>query len=158
AFLLASGSAPATIDYYVNVSGDAHNAGVHPGVCQTSSMNFICTLRAAVEAAATVARLPGEDVVIHLIAAYSPYTLSIAETLTVPNLTTVMGAGAATTIVDANHLARAFTVGGSSNVTLSELTIRNGTVAAFGGCVYTDGELMIEDSILEYCSGTAGGG
>ena len=157
AVLIAAPNARATIDFYVNSSGDA-SAGGAPGVCQTTPMNSVCTLRAAVEAATAVMRQPGEEVVIHVPS--NTYTFTIAHSVDVSGFTTILGAGAATTIVDANHLSRAFLVKSGSVAKISGLAIRNG-VGITGGCVaqnISGSVLTIEDSIVEYCSATGQGG
>ncbi len=75
---------------------------------------------------------------------------------------TIEGAGADRTFVNANDIDRVFHILGSTNVTISGLSIRNGTVAGAGGGVLNAGTLtlndvIVSDNITSGASGTGGG-
>jgi hypothetical protein len=60
---------------------------------------------------------------------------------------TVIGSGAATTIVDGGGVGAVLTISGAAKVSLSGLTIRHGR-APNGGGIYNNGELTINNSIV----------
>jgi hypothetical protein len=81
------------------------------------------------------------------------------ETLTINISLKVIGSSAATTIVDGGHAAAVFTISAATaNVTLSNLTIRNGSGGTAGGGVINDGALTINSSSISGNGGGAGGG
>jgi hypothetical protein len=180
--MLAIAPVGATITFTVNSHDDAPIGG-EPGVCQTARAppyNTTCTLRAAMQAAATVSRQAGEEVVIRLPG--SPGGVP-AYTLTIPPVmsdysgangslyvnsggpTTIQGDGAATTVIDANHLASAFVIGYQTALfKLSGVTVRNGNASGSGGGINnglfgSGGTVIVERSDIQYCdAGSAGGG
>jgi hypothetical protein len=60
----------------------------------------------------------------------------------------LIGAGAATTIVDANQLSRVFEIAAGRGVTMSGLTVRNGYGVEFGGGIFNRGSLTLTMSIV----------
>ena len=101
------------------------------------------------------------------------YTLSIAGTgedaaatgdLDITDDLTISGAGAATTIIDADSLDNVLQViGGSTVVTITGVTIRNGnsggTYGMDGGGIQSEGSLTLDGVIVENnSSGDKGGG
>src|SRR5205807_4928167 len=99
-----------------------------------------CSLREAIRAANTdtaVDTCPAGNGADTIVLPHGIYTLSIAGTgenaslsgdLDVTKSLTIQGAGASTTIVDANHIDRVFEVIGAANTsTLAGMTVRNGS-------------------------------
>jgi hypothetical protein len=87
------------------------------------------------------------------------------ENLSVPFSLKIVGAGSATTVVDARHLASAFLIThNGSAVTLSGMTMRNGGGRGDGGGIYncfttlTVVDSIIEDSSVRPGNGSAGFG
>jgi CSLREA domain-containing protein len=157
--------APA-VTFHVN-STDDHPDDIFNGVCADSSGK--CTLRAAIMEANLGG--PSANYVIELPA--GTYTLtrgvSIPDDhsngdLDVSVLVTILGSGAKTTIVDANHLDRAFKVTKTGNLLLSELTIRNGLASSAGGRQYGGGAilnhafLILQSCVLDSNTSPEGGG
>jgi uncharacterized repeat protein (TIGR01451 family) len=93
------------------------------------------------------------------------YTLALGQ-ITVAKAISIVGAGAATTIIDANHSSRVFNVTSAGTVTISGVTITNGTVAigstsaAGGGGVLASGAgtLTLAGDVLSGNTVTGGGG
>ena len=130
------------VTFTVDTTIDAVDANPGDGVCADSAGN--CTLRAAIMEAnavpgAAAITLPG-----------GTYTLSIplvgsgagfitdenaAETgdLDITDDLTISGAGADTTIVDGGALDRVFHIMAESTVSISGVTIQNGTSSTGGG-------------------------
>jgi CSLREA domain-containing protein len=149
--------------FTVNSTLDATDAVQGDGACATSSGT--CTLRAAVQEANA---LPGSDV-ISLPA--GTYTLTIPGRLETNSATgdlnvntdmTINGAGAATTIVDANGLDRVFRGGGQTgSLVMSDLTVQrgnSGTGNTFGGCIYAEKGLSLTRVVVKNCESGSGGG
>src|SRR5512142_1870390 len=106
----------------------------------------VCTLRAAVLAANTS---PAADTIV---LPAGTYTLTIPgrnenaaatgdlDIVIAGGPLTISGAGAATTIIDANQIDRAFDVIAQSPVVISDVTIQHGnTAGAVGGGILTGG-------------------
>jgi CSLREA domain-containing protein len=155
-------TAPGT--FVVNSVIDNADAAPGDGVCATSAGD--CTLRAAVQEsnALTGARaitLPAGTYV--LTVAGREETSGAAGDL---NLTsnaadiTINGAGAATTIIDANRIDRAFKVNGGA-LTLADLAVQNGVVSMNtpGGCLLmSSGRLTLLRTTIRGCEAGDGGG
>jgi hypothetical protein len=73
---------------------------------------------------------------------------------------TIVGAGAATTIIDGNALDRVFIVGLSRDAQISGVTIRNGSTSGNGGGIYNAGALTVLDAVINgnNHAGDRGGG
>jgi hypothetical protein len=150
---LSLSSAAAAPTFTVNSVVDAvASAPFDNGVCQTASGNSVCTLRAAIMKAN---HFPGGGVTI--IVPTGTYGLTITPNETDDELTgdlnvtasmTIQGAGAATTIVDANQIDRAIHVGSTATITISGLTIKNGSNTGPGGGILNDGVLTLTNSIV----------
>ena len=119
-----------------------------------------CSLREAIIAAN---QHPGSDVVI---VPAGIYTLTLdgdeedaaAGDLDIRDAVTVAGMDATATVIDANHLDRAFHIHLGAHVYLSGLTIRNGRRDA-GGAIYNEGSaLVLQDCNLEGNSARLMGG
>ncbi len=150
--------------FTVDSTGDAVDASPGDGSCADAGGK--CTLRAAVQetnASSSVAQtitLPA-----------GTYTLSVggigegaAATgdLDVTSTLTIVGAGQSTTIIDGGALDRIFEVISGGNLSISGVTIRNGSVPStstdFGGGIANRGTLTLTDSTVSGSSGGSGGG
>jgi|ERR1700674_474476 len=85
------------------------------------------------------------------------------ENITIGFSLKVIGAGAATTIIDGGGVSRVVTISAANaHVTLSKLTIRNGGTPSFGGGIYNIGTLTINNSAvsgnLAFAQNVAAGG
>jgi CSLREA domain-containing protein len=157
--------ASAAIEFTVNSTLDGVDDNPGNGICHT--IDGTCTLRAAVMEAN---RAPNAGATILLPASVDPYTLQIFPTPTNGeesgdlNLTspasgnpviTVKGAGAASTIIDANGIDRVFNVEANRTVAISGLTLRNGdtlgdatTDPSKGGAILSRGNVTLTDCII----------
>jgi CSLREA domain-containing protein/uncharacterized repeat protein (TIGR01451 family) len=155
----------ATTTFTVNKTSDTVTEACLPG--------SPCTLREAIEGADAAG---GTSTII---VPAGTYTLTIpstgADDPTTGDLdiddgaqVTIKGAGVGATIIDANYLDRAFTVQSGSSLTLSGMTIENGSPSSTssgdgnGGAVYADGPLSlsgvtVENSSSEGSSSSGGG-
>ena len=137
-------AAPAATTYVVNNPTDL--PGVPPltdGHCAAS--NRKCTLRAAVMEANHTPRSAT------IILPAGTYSLTIPASgpddettgdLNISTTVSIQGAGASSTIIDANGgttLDRAFSVGTGAALSLSGVTIRGGAAAVNGGGIYNVG-------------------
>ena len=134
--------------FNVNSLLDVVDALPGDGICRTAPNNTVCTLRAALMEANS---LPGADTI--NLQANSTYTLELAGTdnaslngdLDVRDSVTILGAGAASTIIDGNGLVvgdRVMTVCRCINDCTTETgTCPNGTdiVATISGVGFTHG-------------------
>ena len=139
ALLLALAPIASATTWYVNgVSGsDSHN-------CLTSS-TACKTIGHAISRAAS-----GDTIRV----AAAIYT----ENLTIGKSLTILGAGAPTTIMDGGGVGSVATISNTSaQVSLSEVTIRNGT-ARSGGGISNAGSLSIVNSIVAGNSASCSGG
>jgi len=153
-------SAPASGDtFIVDTTADTNDA----------ECDLDCSLREAIQLAN---QNPGPDVVV--VPAGDPYVLTIpgrfedvAETgdLDIYGELTVVGDGAATTIVDGGALDRVFDVRGGAAVTFTGLTIRNGDTGTsqaenFGGGIYAENaeSLTVRNSVITGCRVQNSGG
>jgi uncharacterized repeat protein (TIGR01451 family) len=82
---------------------------------------------------------------------------------------TITGQGAGATIIDANHIDRAFAVQSGAGLSVSGVTIANGsqndaapsdlsTSPSYGGAFYNDGALSVNNCVLTNNSAYSGGG
>jgi hypothetical protein len=119
--------------YNVTTSAvDAPDAVIN-GVCETAVGNGVCTLRAAVMEANLGPNLSAEQVTINLPAGTYLFTRGISNPddhsngdLNVQTNVRIVGSGTAVTVIDANHLDRAFAVAATGSLTLSDLTVQGG--------------------------------
>jgi uncharacterized repeat protein (TIGR01451 family) len=169
--LPATGLAATT--YNVDTQSDTN--AVNPAVsCQDSSGH--CSLRSSIEAA----NVNGGAAVINV--PPGTYTLTgpggggqgtSGELLLTASPITIAGAGASSTIVDANFLDRAFEGQGGPDVTITGLTIKNGRPGgignvtscpsspepeADGGAILTNGTLTLTNDKLTNNIVSGGGG
>ncbi len=158
-------AAPADTIFTVDTTADLIDENTANGTCLPGS----CSLRAAIMQADVIA---GPDVTI--IVPSGIYTLTRPRDSTdgpdngdLNLLTqagdsrtiTLLGAGAASTIIDANTIDRVLSVGSNSTATLSGFTLRNGKrLDGSGGGVVISGTLTISDSVIEDNQTNAAGG
>lgn len=154
----AAPSTPTT--FTVNTTADAAAAQPFGGQCVTVSGE--CSVRAAVQAANA---RPGSTIVIpagryvltvapNLLNTQGPFVDPTAGDLNITAATTIVGAGAEDTIIDANKIDRVFMI--TADATISGLTATNGEVReheiAFyetgGGAILNSGHLKLDHVIL----------
>ncbi len=133
AALFLSRAAPgrAGADFAVNSSADAVDASPGDGQCATAG--GVCTLRAAIQetnalAGADTINLPSGVYTLTLTGANED--LAATGDLDIRDDLTIVGAGAASTIVDGNNSDRVFDIrhNGNNEVSISGVTIRHGFV------------------------------
>ncbi len=161
-------SASAAVVFTVNSTLDQVDDNPTDGVCHTAANT--CTLRAAIMSAN---RASGAGATIVLPA--GTYTLVIPATLAdgddngdlnlsvpagyAPGPTTITGAGAAVTIIDANGIDRVLSVAADRTGTISGVTLRNGAGSLHGGGIVNAGTLTVNNSVVSSNSaGDSGGG
>src|SRR5438552_2553079 len=153
--LLAVAPAAAAM-FTVNDTADAVDAAPGDGTCATAGAR--CTLRAAIQEANAHT---GPDTIM---VPAGTYLLTIAgrgedaaatgDLDITDDVTTITGAGAASTILDGNGIDRIFEIANpAAVVAISSLTIRNGDPGpvpgdADGGGVYNQGTLTLTDVIV----------
>jgi CSLREA domain-containing protein len=156
--------ASADVTFHVNSTED-HVDDISDGVCADAFGK--CTLRAAI----MEANLGGAGPYTIVLPA-GTYTFTRGVTnpddhsngdLDVSVHVTINGAGAATTVIDANHLDRAFKVSPTGYLELYGLTIRNGqppSVArpADGGAIVAHGNLILDRCVLDSNTSSTYGG
>ena len=165
----AIGIAHADALFSVDTLADQVDDDVGDGQCHTSANR--CSLRAAImqanhlgEPGLTIIQLPagtytltrapsgtnGED----------NGDLNLAAPAAAGQTLSLIGAGAASTIIDANHLDRVLAIETGRTARISGVTIRNGTRAgnSLGGGIFNRGSLTITDSVIEGNRADEGGG
>jgi hypothetical protein len=164
---LAAPSALAIRTFTVDSTADLPDTNPISGTCHTTADT--CTLRAAV----MQANRGGADSLIVVPA--GTYTLAIHATvadgeadgdlnLTTPTspgsaVITIAGAGAGTTIIDADQIDRVLHVHPNRSATISGVTIRNGLVlGGSGGGILNEGLLAVSDAIIVDNHAQDGGG
>src|SRR5438132_9965927 len=163
--LLAVAPAAAAM-FTVNDTADAVDAAPGDGTCATAGAR--CTLRAAIQEANAHT---GPDTIM---VPAGTYLLTIAgrgedaaatgDLDITDDVTTITGAGAASTILDGNGIDRIFEIANpAAVVAISFLTIRNGDPGpvagdADGGGVYNQGTLTLTDVVVANNTSAGGGG
>ena len=158
-------AAPSAVTFTVDTTLDLIDPDTSDGVCPVGS----CSLRAAIMQANVIT---GPGVTINLPS--GTYTLTRPPAgangdnngdlnlMAPPSgnpVISIVGAGAASTIIDANKIDRVFSVASGRTATLSGVTIRNGfRLGASGGGVFNGGNLTISDSVIEGNQTDAAGG
>jgi hypothetical protein len=143
--MLAMFAAPlAAVTFTVNSNLDLPDDLTSPGTCHTAAGK--CTLRAAVmqanrtSGAGATIMLPADTYTLTIPAAGADGETNGDLNLTTPAsgnpVITIIGAGAATTIIDANQLDRVLHVHSERTASISGVTLRNGFVS--GGIHPTD--------------------
>ena len=156
AFLSASAQAAA---FTVNSSFDVSDANPGNGVCETAPGNGVCTLRAAIQEANHTAS-GGATIILPALLPGGFYTLQIPTSgsddettgdLNITNSMDIIGAGAASTIIDGNRSvtnARVFRIGSGVSVRISGVTVRNGQPHGNGGGILNLGRLTLTNSAV----------
>jgi CSLREA domain-containing protein len=166
AALLVSPMPTSAADFTVDTTADALDAVPGDGTCATASGG--CTLRAAIQ---ETNALPGADT-ITLPAGTYLLTLGSGDAdangdLDVSDALSIAGAGAATTIVDANHASRVFDVQMPPSLpfALSGITVQNGDAAALpsegpfgGGIMSLSAPVSVTDCLVTGNHSLIGGG
>jgi CSLREA domain-containing protein len=158
--------AAAEVVFTVNSLADQIDDDTSDGICHTAAGT--CTLRAAVMSAN---KASGAGAKIMLPAGL--YTLARPATgvdgddsgdlnLTAPAsgtpVITIVGAGAAVTIIDANQIDRVLNVAANRTASISGITLRNGVATQLGGGIYNGGSLTVTDSVISGNSAIERGG
>ncbi len=161
-FHLGSSAAPTAV-FTVNSTADATDAVPGNGICETAPGNGICTLRAAIRESNALA---GADEIILPAGTYLLTIPGVNENnaatgdLDITGPLTISGAGAATTIIDANGLDRVLDIQAQGSLSLQGVTVRGGFVTggSGGGINMLNGNLTVTDSVVTQNSSNAGGG
>jgi CSLREA domain-containing protein len=147
--------------FVVNSTLDALDNNRGDGICATAGA--VCTLRAAIQEAnaltgARVITLPAGTYTFTLAGRDETSAASGDLNIASGKDITINGGGAASTIIDANGLDRAFQSFGGQ-LTLNDVTVRNGNSAtSFGGCFYMSASLTLNRVVVTGCnSGTNSG-
>jgi hypothetical protein len=149
----------ATPTFTVDSTLDQIDDDTSDGVCHTAANT--CTLRAATMQANKITGV-GVTIVVPSGTYILTRPISGADgddngdlNLTTPiagssPVINIVGAGAASTIIDANQIDHVLSVGRSRTATISGVTIRNGySVGAYAGGISNLGKLTITDSVIE---------
>ncbi len=159
-------AAPSAVTFTVDTTLDLIDGDTSDGVCPADS----CSLRAAIMQANRIS-VPGGVTIILPEGAYTltrPQTsgdpeyngdLNLAQPVAGNPVIAIVGAGAATTIIDANQISRVLHVHLGRTATLSGVTIRNGYVPepGFGGGIWNEGVLTVDESTFQENSAFDGG-
>lgn len=135
--------------FTVNAFVDSQDAARGNGIAMDSSGRT--TLRAAIQEANA---LPTPDTIIlpagtiRLMRAGASEDLALTGDLDILDSVNIVGAGANSTFIDGNDLDRIFEIMPGARVSISNVTIRNGT-AINAGAVLNSGALTITDSVIE---------
>ncbi len=164
--MLAAPTAQAAISFTVDTVADLVDDDVSDGVCHTSANS--CSLRAAIMQANKISG-PGATIILPagIYTLIRPATVADGDDNGDLNLTTpatgdpvitISGAGAATTVIDANQIDRVLTVDPNRIANISGVTVRNGSMPNHlsGGGIYNGGKLTISHCTIS--GNTAGRG
>jgi CSLREA domain-containing protein len=148
--------------FVVDNTGDAPDTTPGDGLCAAGAIKGTpCTLRAAIM---ETNALCGPDTIVLPAGAYQLTIPGIAEDgaargdLDVRDTLTILGDGAATTIIDARGLDRVLDVSGSIVVQISDVTISNGSVANLGGGISNRATLVLTRTTVRSNRASEGGG
>jgi hypothetical protein len=156
-------AAPAAPTFIVNNSFDepADLSDIDYSVCRTATFNTTCTLRAAIMKAN---RYAGGGVTINIPS--GAYTLTQVPSgendetngdLIITQTVTIVGVGAAKSIIDGGSVDRVFRIQPGITVTMTDLTIRHGRVqygfpiSSYlndGGGIYNQGSLILKRTAI----------
>ena len=165
--VLAAPAAKAAISFSVDTVADLLDDDTSDGVCHTSANS--CSLRAAIMQANKIGG-PGATIVLPagIYTLVRPATVADGDDNGDLNLTTpvsgapviaISGAGATTTIIDANQIDRVLSVATGRTANISGVTLRNGAVPGTrGGGISNQGTLTLSHSTVSGNSGANFGG
>jgi hypothetical protein len=162
--VVAALAAPAAlgVTFLVNSTLDQPDDLTRPGVCHTAAGT--CTLRAAVMQANRASAFA------QIAIPAGVYKLTIApigsdaedsgdlDFTGGASAILVYGADRNATIIDGNHIDRVFHIHAGRQVTLTNLTIRNGLSAGLGGGAQNDGTLILNAVTISGNQANEGGG
>ena len=171
----ATGSVHADVSFNVNTTLDLIDDNTNDGVCHTTGNT--CSLRAAIMQANhwsnpefTIINLPAGIYLLTIPIPSSGFdneasgNLNLTAPLTVDQRIVIVGAAAATTIIDGNRaggtqLTGVFDIAAGRFATITRVTIRNGNHLFSGGAIANHGTLALANSVLEANHArTSGGG
>ncbi|MDK3155472.1 DUF4347 domain-containing protein, partial [Kamptonema cortianum] len=132
----------------------------------TTANDGLVTLREAILAANSNSTTDlgdtgtGNDTIIFEIPGIAPYTLTLASSINITSNIQINGLGEDNLIISGNNATQIFNIGNNSTVTLRDLTLANGNIAAgFGGAINNSGNLtLINSTIRDSAAGLGGGG
>ena len=142
--------------FTVNNISDTHDAKPGDGICAIPNSKNVCTLRAAIDEVNALAAKGQHTISVPA----NTYLLFLGE-LKVKAEVDIVGAGAATTIVDGQKASRIFQIEKPAIVRVIAMTVRNGNsgVTNFGGGIFNSGKLTLKDSVVsDNVAGNDGGG
>ena len=149
--------------FNVNSSADLTDAVIGDGRCETVPSGNQCTLRAAIQEAnarvgADRINLPAGLYLLSLAGANE--NAAATGDLDISDRVIIAGAGATSTIIDANTMDRAIEVRMAGGLDISGVTIRNGQVIGSGGGIMhqASGNLSLSDCIVTGNTASSGGG
>lgn len=152
----------------VNSTADADDASPGDGHCDANAAlaGDQCTLRAAISEANSL--LSGSETAVTIVLPAGTYTLSLTGTNEDSNATgdldinvpasetlTIVGAGSASTVIDAAGIDRVIDNRGPGSVTLQGVTVRGGVGAPGAGIRTVAGTLTLKDVVVT--NNSAGG-
>ena len=157
---LAAAPTAAAATFTVDTTDDAPDATPGDGACATSG--GACSLRAAIQEANM---LPGPDVVKVPAGTYLIAREGVDEDkcatgdLDITSSISIMGDGARTTIIDANHRDRVFDVQATGAAVVTGVTVENGSADHGGGIRVEGGTLkLVECTVTANQAADTGGG
>ena len=153
--------AAAAANFTVNSTADAVDANPGDGICETANPGE-CTLRAAVQ---ETNALTGANT-ISLPAGTYKFTIpgtgdgsSESGDLDITGSVEIIGAGADTTIIDADQLDRIFQIATGASLTVQSLTIRDGNRDTGAGVyVAPNGTFVLDEGVIADNVASSGGG
>jgi len=101
---------------------------------------------------------PGADTITFAATVTGTITLTTGQLPTTTEDLTITGPGTSSLTISGNHASRVFEIALGVNVTISDLTISNGSLIGSGGGICNAGKLMVTNSILLGNSATGFGG
>ena len=145
--------------FTVNVTLDEADSNPGDGICAGIITPNVCTLRAAIQEANA---FPGADTITVPAGTFNLTTLHGGELLiSGTDGLTIIGAGPASTTIDANFGDRVFrNITLFAPVAISGVTIQGGNLgkSADGGGIWTRGSLTLTDVVVQTNSAERGGG
>ena len=131
-------------------------------VCRTAPNNHVCSLRAAVmtanrHAGGATITLPAGTYLLQLLPTMTDDDAS--GDLNITGAVTIVGAGAATTVVDGGGSDRVFRVESGAALIMSGVTTRHGVISGdSGGGIVSHGQITLSDSVITGNHSMNGGG
>jgi CSLREA domain-containing protein len=165
--LLSSQTWAATPTFVVNSEADEIDADLTDGICRTAS--GVCTLRAAVMQAnqegaqgAALSLPAGTYTIVRPRSGTNDDSSGDFNITNTSGLITILGAGPASTIIDANGFDRAFEADANTTLRLVGLTIKNGNATGgpspYGGAISAlSARVYLENIVLTASTASTGG-